>query len=314
MGTADECSAPESLVALSREWESRECLSAAALLHPPRVVSGPSAADMASVASAPTTADAGAGAKKITAVPAGAESMPIAAGAPAEPTTGPPAGCSIILTDMESPAPDTPAGQELLRRLALLRNLGATTQLWPRQKVSALAVPTDLMGSGTVFLAGSPANHDPHNNRIDGVPCYGNAAFKEAVFYSLAWYSREDAVVALTYSASACGSLDFRTVPWSRRAMLVIPVWFRHYQPRLGLADSLEALADDAASDTMLAIFAPAELLSTLQFRPDGRLDAARTLAAWARARGGPVVTFGAYTAELEQDVAEALAEEAAAR
>lgn len=97
--------------------------------------------------------------------------------------------------------------------------------------------------------------------------------------------------------------------PWPPRPPCgVMPVWFQHYQPRLGLADSLEALADDAAGDTMLALFAPPALLSMLRLLPDGRLDAARTLATWARGRG-PIVTFGAYTAELEVDVAAALTE-----
>ena len=70
-----------------------------------------------------------------------------------------------------------------------------------------------------------------------------------------------------------------------------------------GLAESLEELADEP--DTVLAVYAPPCMAQRLQWHGD-RLDAAATIVAMM-GNCGRLVTFGAYTAELEADIAKAL-------
>ena len=71
-----------------------------------------------------------------------------------------------------------------------------------------------------------------------------------------------------------------RVEPYPGRVFTLAPAWFATYRPRLGLADDLGALVDDA--DTALAVFAlpalPALAASTRWI--DGRIDAAATLPA----------------------------------
>ena len=107
--------------------------------------------------------------------------------------------------------------------------------------------------------------------------------------------------MALTYSASACKDIMWWAVNenYPPRIMIVLPAWFETYRPRQGLADTLDELADE--EDTMLALYVPASFVPMLRWR-DGRLDASATCAAWLGDKGR-LVTFGAYTGELEVDV-----------
>ena len=86
------------------------------------------------------------------------------------------------------------------------------------------------------------------------------------------------------------------------RTMIVLPAWFEMYRPRQGLADILEKLADE--DDTMVALYVPASFVPMLHWR-DGWLDASATFVARLGGRGR-LVTFGAYTGELENDVVSA--------
>ena len=108
----------------------------------------------------------------------------------------------------------------------------------------------------------------------------------------------------MIYSYYACGLLEWWCVPqdYPGRTLMVVPCWFRTYRPRRGLSDTYREL--EAGADTMLALYAPTQLISTITWRTDvpNLLDASATLGGWLR-REGRMVTFGAYTAELECDV-----------
>ena len=206
-----------------------------------------------------------------------------------------------------------------------------------KRHVSAFNVPEDLLLDTAVFLLGSPAGHDPKGQVLDDNTSHSFIRFKEDVFYSLCWNSPEDSVVAMTYSASACGSLSFWTLPQSSRVLLVAPAWFELYKPRRGLANSLESLSN--VEDTMLAMyFSPSERnllviegapatestqrslkvqiclvrrLSIQWYLPPkqaaairwhgDKVDGRASVHAWLRQ--GRLVSFGCYTAELELDV-----------
>lgn len=92
------------------------------------------------------------------------------------------------------------------------------------------------------------------------------------------------------------------------RTLMVAPAWFRSYRPSQGLAENNEGLATDPENpDTMVAIFAPAAYMTKLQWRGEGldvqSLDMAATVLNWL-SQSGKLVTFGAFTAELELDIA----------
>jgi len=176
---------------------------------------------------------------------------------------------------------------------------------WPRQGVSALSIPYDLLINTVVFLVGSPANHDPDNNRIEGVPRVNNVEFKSQVFYSMCWATPADSVVAMTWSLGACCPPD---LAWwtdqSDRVLVVAPAFFRSYRPRMGLADTDAELSHEA--DTMISLYVPVTMMPCLGW-VNSKLDAASTIVQFMRAKEGRMVTFGAYTAELELDVMSAI-------
>ena len=154
-----------------------------------------------------------------------------------------------------------------------------------------------------VFLVGSPANHDTKNRRF-GESAADNVTFKQQVFYSMCWETPQTSAVVMTFSQSACGLIEW----WSdwevfpSRTFLLAPAWFRKYRPRRGLADDLGPLADKP--DTVVAIFAPASFMKAIRWRGE-QLDATATIIAWLRVSDSKrLVTFGAYTGELESDIA----------
>lgn len=200
--------------------------------------------------------------------------------------------------------------------MEVLRSLNCTRQLRPRENVSALDIPESLKNEGTVFLAGSPANHDP-----DGKPlaCQrgGNIEFKHDVFFSMCWNTPQHTAVAMTFSQGACTfkvagkdrGLEWWTVlqAYPSRTLMVAPAWFRSYRPSKGLSENDSQLTwDPDNADTMVAVFAPGAFMAKLQWRGD-RLDVATTVLGWLEGDGkGKLVTFGAFTAELELDIARA--------
>ena len=118
---------------------------------------------------------------------------------------------------------------------------------------------------------------------------------------------------ACTYKqAGADKSLEWWTVlqAYPGRTFMFTPAWFRSYRPSKGLAENTtELLCDTENADTMVAIFAPAAFLAKLQWR-EHQLDMATTVLRWLEGHGnGKLVTFGAFTAELELDIAQAAQE-----
>ena len=90
------------------------------------------------------------------------------------------------------------------------------------------------------------------------------------------------------------------------RITMIAPAWFSSYRPRLGLAADMSELGSPRNPDTVVAIYAPVAFFQQLQWHGEEprQLDVAATVAQWLRTRNGPLVSFGAYTAELELDIA----------
>ena len=85
----------------------------------------------------------------------------------------------ICNTDMISPGGNTVAGLKLQENMDELRVLGCTNQDQVTQAVSAMNIPENLKIGTKVFLAGSPANHDPDGNRSGKqYECNGNGISK----------------------------------------------------------------------------------------------------------------------------------------
>ena len=72
----------------------------------------------------------------------------------------------------------------------------------------------------------------------------------------------------------------------------------------------MSELGPPGEPDTVVAIYAPVAFFQQLQWHGNEQrqLDVAATVAQWLRTRNGQLVTFGAYTAELELDIARAVA------
>ena len=117
---------------------------------------------------------------------------------------------------------------------------------------------------------------------------------------------------ACTYKqAGADKSLEWWTVlqPYPARTFMLAPAWFRSYRPSKGLGkNNTELLCETENADTMVAIFAPAAFVAKLQCRGD-HLDMATTVLRWLEELEGhgtgKLVTFAAFTAELELDIAQ---------
>ena len=211
---------------------------------------------------------------------------------------------TLTLTDKVSPSPNTDAGRMLVANMDKLRHLGYTDQSAPQQNVSALNIPQNLLNDTTVFLVGSPANHDPYNQRLPGESDANHIKFKQEVFYSMCWATPKHSAVVMTFSQSACKKLEWWSVlqSYPTRTFMLAPAWFRTYRPRLGLADDMSELRKSDEVDTTVAIFAPTSFMSKLVWHGE-QLDMAVTIREWL-CNAGRLVTFGAYTAELEVDIA----------
>ena len=213
-----------------------------------------------------------------------------------------------MLTDQSSPASHTFAGSELRRNMQQLRIAGYSTQEEPEQQVSALDIPSHLKVGTSVFLIGSPANHDPDNNPVEGERKGSSAIFKQNIFFSMCWNTPGSSAVIMTFSQQACGKLEWWSVmqQYPTRIFMLAPAWFESYRPRIGLADDMSELSWPDTIDTVVAIFAPASFMQALRWKGD-QLNMAETIAAWLNNHNtGRLVSFGAYTAELELDIASA--------
>ena len=217
----------------------------------------------------------------------------------------------ICITDMISPGGNTVAGRKLQENMDELRVLGCTNQDQVTQNVSAMNIPEKLKIGTKVFLVGSPADHDPDGNG-HADQCGGCRKFKEDIFFSMCWHTPAHTACLMTYSQRACtvaGEGYAKGLVWwtvlqeyPARTFMLAPAWFQSYRPSYGLADSVDILTDSVNPDTMVAIFAPASFMPKLQWNGEV-LDVAATVIAWL-SESGKLVTFGAYTAELELDIA----------
>ena len=131
----------------------------------------------------------------------------------------------------------------------------------------------------------------------------------------MCWNTPPNTAVAMTFSQGACTwddkGLEWWTVlqPYPARTFMLAPAWFRSYRPSKGLGkNNTELLCETENADTMVAIFAPAAFLAKLRWRGD-HLDMATTVLRWLEELEGhgtgKLVTFAAFTAELELDIAQ---------
>ena len=190
-----------------------------------------------------------------------------------KPKSPPSDGFSMVLTDYESPGPDTTAGAALAQNLDFMESqIGLRPSII--QNIDGLKSSSrplsDYIKNSSLVIAGSPAPHDQLGNKIgvgeDGHKSSNNT-FKQDLFYSLCWHSPESTCIAMTWSANACERLEFWSDPNAclGRALVIAPAEFRTYRPRRGTATVVESLSGESSNDTMLAIFARPRLMSLLQ-------------------------------------------------
>jgi hypothetical protein len=210
----------------------------------------------------------------------------------------------IIVTDFQSPAPESAAGKALQANMMLLHERGCA-QAWPTQQVSCFDLPAS--DPVKVYIAGSPAGHDATGARTsDGVRS-NHAEFNQEAFYSMTWHTPPESIVAMTYSSSSCPKMEWWTEYTDVRILMIAKAYFNKYRPRLGLEDNLDALNHDPSKDTKVALFLPPTDVPRIVWTGDGRsIDVPKSIAAWT-APNGKVMTLGAFTAELEVDILNAM-------
>ena len=215
----------------------------------------------------------------------------------------------IIVTDFQSPARESVAGKALQANMRRLHERGC--QAWPTQQVSCFRLPASEPVK--VYIAGSPAGHYATGARTsDGVRS-NHVEFKQEAFYSMAWHTPPESIVAMTYSSSSCPKMEWWTEYTDVRMLMVAKAYFNNYRPRLGLNDNLDALAYDTSDisdrqeDTKVALFLPSTDVPRIIWTEDGRsIDVPKSIAAWTTPNG-KVMTLGAFTAELEVDILHAM-------
>ena len=108
----------------------------------------------------------------------------------------------------------------------------------------------DLVIEPAIIVVGSPANHDPNNDRFQGESQSKNVLFKD-VCTSLGWHTPADCLVRMTFSKSARQDMQWWTTENDTRKFLVTAAWFQTYQPGLGLADTASQTARGKTSRFM---------------------------------------------------------------
>ena len=124
----------------------------------------------------------------------------------------------------------------------------------------------------------------------------------------MCWYTPAYSAVIRTFSQHACGKPKWCSVmqQYPTRIFMLAPAWFESYRPRRGLADDMSELSWPDTIDTVVAIFAPASFMHARRWKGD-QLKRADTIDAGLNNHNtGRLVSFGAYTAELELDIASA--------
>ena len=218
----------------------------------------------------------------------------------------------IYWTDWESPAADTDKGHILSQHADLLMEKHCTFNKTPRQGVDILDPPKDLLDLPcAVHVLGSPAPFTPDGQRSR--PDLTPMTMKINAFYSMMWHSPTTAAIIMTYSANACRvencpRMDFWMSPVKAAGMDLRNLWvgfahFESYKPSAGFYDDFHL--SEAAIDTMVAIYAPPSYVHKFVFASSQLLDLRLTIRAWLENCGAfPVVTYSAWTGELEVDLA----------
>lgn len=197
-------------------------------------------------------------------------------------------GTRFILTDTERLPLESRAAERLERNLAEIQATALSTVAPPILGVSPLEVPEELKEGVGVFLLGSATKESSATS--------DDVVFKQHAFYSLCWNTPSDAVVIMPFSAEVCGRLEWWTHPDLRRALLVVPAFFRQYHP---LAWTRQGLYKDG--DSRVAVFVPISFLHEAVWKADA-LDVPASITAWL-GQTRRILTFGTFIADLELDV-----------
>ena len=198
----------------------------------------------------------------------------------------------LTLTDVQSPEACSTAGLELDRNLRLISaHLGrrSATVLYPKQNIDVANVPAEYLHDVQLYMIESPS------------------AGLSYIFRRLCQQTPPTSSFIMTYSQSACDEPDFRALreEYPPRIIIIAPAWFKHYRPRYG-KDTTQARPIGTGADTIVAMYlAPAHFQSLCYHK--GKVDVAASVRVWMRYAKRDelfrIVTFAAFTAELETDV-----------
>ena len=162
-------------------------------------------------------------------------------------------------------------------------------------------IPRSLREHASVIIAGSPSGHTS-----DGTFYFEGSTrtFKENMFYSLTYQTKDHQTAIMTYAPDAL-SRPSRLALWAdanhSRVTLSTPAFFRRYRPRRGLSTDMEGLGEKCA----VVMHLPQTHMGLLVWRQDS-LDVSRSIVNILRATKGTLLTLAAYTMELELDIVEA--------
>ena len=187
----------------------------------------------------------------------------------------------------------------------------------PLQMIDIQRPPEQLIDtlSQAVHVLASPAPNMPDGQRSTAQ--FDAFTMKRDGFYSWMWHTPSTSAIVMTYSARACTvdgepRMDFWMSPIKEmgadnRNLWVGFVHFETYRPSAGCYDDYY-LAEEAP-DTMAAIYAPPSHIKKLVYAQspghEGLLDLSLTIQAWRETCiAFPVVTYCAWTGELEGDIA----------
>ena len=218
----------------------------------------------------------------------------------------------IIWTDFRSPVLDSDEGHILCQNAAKLQMKKCIFNEMPLQMIDILDPPKQLSDdlSKAVHILASPAPNMPDGQRYTAP--FNALTMKRDIFYRWMWHSPETSAIVMTYSARACKvegqpRMDFWVSPIKKMGADIRNLWvgfvdFEKYRPSAGQYEDYKL--SDEAPDTMAAIYAPPSHIKELVFT-EGLLDLRQTIQAWLKTDSAfPVVTYCAWTGELEGDLA----------
>ena len=219
----------------------------------------------------------------------------------------------ILWTDFRSPELDTHKGRTLSLNAENLQKKNCTFNAAPLQMIHILNPPKQLIAdlSNAVHVLASPAPNMPDGQR--STTQFTAFTMKRDGFYHWMWHSPPTSAIVMTYSARACTvekepRMDFWVSPIKEKGADIRNLWvgfvhFEKYRPSAGLHEDYNL--SDESTDTMAAIYAPPSHIKKLVFTSEGLVDVRLTIQAWLETCSAfPVVTYCAWTGELEGDIA----------